>query len=375
MFRIFVINFGGTSGELSIYEDASLVEKIDLPYTKEELEMRYTGEQEVAVKSRRIMQLLTDRGYVVDNFDAFAVRGSGLFFGGEGGTFLVEGKLRAHMNEMYDPKKKILHASYVAIPVVDELLIDCKKEIPIYITDPSTIDQLLPEVKVTGNPMFQKRSAFHALNHRAVARKAAFDLGKKYDEVNLIVVHAGGGISIGAHKKGRIIDVNDATGDADGPFTPNRAGSLPTGQLVHMCYSGQFTEKEMFRKLKGDAGMKAYLGTEDMREVERRIDAGDEEAELIFKALAYQIYREIGACAATLCGEVDAIAFTAGLANSSRLIEAVGEHVRHFAPVMCYPGGFENEALALGAYRILSGQEELAVYDGEGDYLQNINPN
>lgn len=375
MYRILVINLGGTSAKLAIYEDERLAHEFSMDYSKDEVDMVLTGREEVEVKARNIKAWLESIDIAVSDLDAFAVRGSGLFFGGQGGTFLIEGKLRDRLASLYTPDKKIIHASYIILGLVDELQADLENKKPIYVTDPSTIDQMLPEAHVTGNPEFYKRAAFHALNHRAVARKAAAELGRAYENVNLIVVHMGGGISIGAHRHGRIIDVNDATGDGDGPFSPDRAGTLPTGQLVHYCFTSGKTEAEVFRMLKGDAGVKSYLGTADMREVEKMVDAGDEQATLVFNAMVHQIIREIGSCYAVLDCEVDAIVFTAGMANSNKLINAIAKHVGKMGPFLRYPGGFENEALALGAYRVLSGQEVPAVYDGEGNNLTTINPN
>lgn len=375
MYRILVINLGGTSAKLAIYEDEKLVCDHSFDYSKDEVDMVLTGRQEVEVKARNINAWLDSIALSVSDLDAFAVRGSGLFFGGEGGTFVIEGKLRERLASLYTPDKKIIHASYIALGLVDELQKDLDKKIPMLITDPSTIDQMLPEAHLTGNPRFTKRSAFHALNHRAVARKAAAELGKNYEQVNLIVVHMGGGISIAAHRRGRIIDVNDGTGDGNGPFTPDRAGSLPTGQLVHLCFTGGYTEAEVFRMLKGEAGVKSYLGTADMREVEKMIDEGNDEAKLVFNAMVHQICREIGACYAVLDCEVDAVVFTAGMAHSDRLINSISKKVGRMASFLRYPSGFENEALALGAYRVLSGQEEPAVYEGEGNNLTTINPN
>lgn len=373
--KIFVLNLGGTSGKVAVFDNDICQHDHSFSYSEAEVALEYTGREEVAIKAKHILNWLESVDLRVEDLDAFAIRGSGLFYGGEGGTFLVEGALREQVERMYSPSKHILHASYIAVAVVDELQKGLLEKKPIYSTDPGTINHLLPEARLTGYPEFIKRAAFHALNHRAVARKAAADLGKPYEELNLIVVHAGGGVSIGAHQKGRIVDVNDANGDGDGPFTPNRAGGLPTGPLVHLCFSGKYTEKEVFKLLKGESGLKAYLGTEDLREVEKRIDRGDSQAELVFKALSYQICREIGACFATMCCAVDAIVMTAGLSYSDRLVESIQTRVGKIAPILRYPGGFENEALALGAYRVLSGQEQPAIYRGETGHVPMINPN
>lgn len=369
MIRILTLNFGGTSAKLAIYEDTVCVEDFTLDYSREETDLSCTSRQEIAIKKANVLRWLDGLGLQVSDFDAFAPRFGGMFYGGDGGTFVVEGDLLAHLDSMYTPEKPAIHATHLTMELIHQLMEGVDKDIPVLTTDPSTINQFLPEARITGNPLFYKRAAFHALNQRAAARKAAERLGKRYDQVNLVVAHCGG-VSVGAHEKGRIIDVNDSSGDGDGPFSPNRAGTLPTGQLVHLCYSGQYTERQAFKLLKGQAGLQAYLGTDDLREAERRVESGDPEATLIFRALAYQISREIGACCATLCGRVDGIVITAGMAYCKPLVRLIEARVGAFAPVIALPGAFENEALALGAYRVLTGQEQPAVYQGEALNMQ-----
>lgn len=372
MYRILTLNFGGTSAKLSVWEDEICVEDYSMDYTQEEIDLSLTSEQEVELKTKKVLEWLNSIHMEVADFDAIAPRFGGMFYGGEGGTFVVEGALEEHLKSMYHPDKSATHATYLTYEIAMRLQEGIKKEIPLLTTDPSTVNQFLLEARITGNPLFYKRASFHALNHRAVARRAAKDLGSRYEDVNLIVVHMGGGVSVGAHEHGRIIDVNDSSGDGDGAFSPNRAGTLPTGQLVHLCYSGKYTERQVFKLLKGEAGLKAYLGTEDLREIEKRIEKGDTEAELVFKALAYQISREIGACYAALCGEADAIVLTAGMSHSTALVELIRQRVGKLAPLCTYPGGFENEALALGALRVLNGEEQPAVYEGESRNMQAI---
>lgn len=372
MIRILTLNFGGTSAKLSIWEDEKCVNDYSLDYTQEEIDLSLTSAQEVELKTKKVLEWLGSQGFDISDFDAIAPRFGGMFYGGEGGTFVVEGSLEEHLRAMYVPDRPATHATYLTYEIVTRLLGRTDKSIPVLTTDPSTVNQFLPEARVTGNPLFYKRASFHALNHRAVGRRAARDLKSSYERINLIVVHMGGGVSVGAHEHGRIIDVNDSSGDGDGAFSPNRAGTLPTGQLVHLCFSGKYTEREVFKLLKGEAGLKAYLGTEDLREVETRIKEGDEDALLVFKALAYQISREIGACYASLCGKVDAIVLTAGMSRCEPLVDLISQRVGNIAPIMIYPGGFENEALALGAYRVLTGQEKPAVYEGESKNMQAI---
>lgn len=372
MYRILTLNFGGTSAKLSIWEDNICVEDFTMDYTQEEIDLSLTSEQEVELKTEKVLEWMDSVHMKISDFDAIAPRFGGMFYGGEGGTFVVEGALEEHLKSMYHADKSATHATYLTYEIAKRLQNNLDKDIPLLTTDPSTVNQFLPEARITGNPLFYKRASFHALNHRAVARRAAKDMGRQYEDMNLIVVHMGGGVSVGAHEHGRIIDVNDSSGDGDGAFSPNRAGTLPTGQLVHLCYSGKYTEHQVFKQLKGEAGLKAYLGTEDLREIEKRVAEGDEEAELIFKALAYQISREIGACYATLSGDVDAIVLTAGMSHSTALVGLIRQRIGKIAPICIYPGGFENEALALGALRVLTGEELPAVYEGESKNMQAI---
>jgi butyrate kinase len=211
-------------------------------------------------------------------------------------------------------------------------------------------------------PDIKRRSIFHALNQKSVARLAAQELGKRYDEVNLIVAHLGGGISIGAHKKGKVVDVNNAL-NGDGPFAPERSGGLPVWDLVELALSGKYSKDELKKRITGKAGMVAYLGTNDMRKVMERIDSGDERPKIIFDAMAYQISKEIGGCAAVLKGKIDGIVLTGGLANCNKLIDIIKERVSFLGRILVYPGGDEMRALASGALRVLRGEEKAREYE------------
>ena len=239
--------------------------------------------------------------------------------------------------------------------------------IPAYIVDPVCVDEFDDIARVSGLPEIERRSLSHALNLKAVARRAAEDLSRPYSDLNLVVVHMGGGISVTAHRWGRMIDVNQAL-DGTGPFAPERAGGLPVGDVVRMCYGVhpygdlELTYEEMFRKLAGRGGLVAHLGTNNAIEVEARIDAGDARARLVYEAMAYQIAKEIGAMATTLKGRVDAIVLTGGLAHSEMLLGWIRERVSWIGPVMVYPGEDEMLALAQGALRVLRGEEKAKTY-------------
>lgn len=374
MFRILVLNFGGTSSKVSIYEDDTCVVDHEIKYSPEEINLSTDGKDQAERKRMQILEWLNGINRTMADFDAIAIRGGGIFNGAKGGTYQVEGKLYEHLLSVYTPDKLPMHATRVTIAVVDALIRDLPKKPPIYTTDPGSVDQMPSFAKITGCQLFRKRNSFHALNQRAVARMAAEDVGKTYDTANVIVAHVGGGVSVGAHQNGRVIETNDSTGDGDGPFSANRAGTVPTGQLVHLCYSGEYTEQQVLDLLKKKSGLKGYLGTADLREVETRIDAGDEKAREVFDALAYQISTQIGVCYAALCCKCDVIAITAGMSKSKRLVEAIEERVGRMAPVRCYSGDYENKALALGALRVLRGEETLSEYTGEEGYMQPVTP-
>ncbi len=367
MLKILVLNFGGTSGKVAVYEDLKCVKDFDYDYTPEELNLSLPAAVDCKNRADKVLAWLDSIGMKMDDFDAIAPRLGATFYGGEGGTYKVEGVLKEIVEEKCVPDKPLLHALFGTIKIVDDLRETTDKDIPIYVTDPASIDQLIPEAKVSGLPGASKRSSFHAISQKAAARKAAEELGLKYQEANIVVAHMGGGLSIGAHEKGRIVEATDSTGDGDGPFSAKRAGAVPSGPIIKMCFSGKYTEEEMYRMVRNQAGLEGYLGTSDLREVERRIEAGDKEAELVFNALAYQIAREMAAGIASCHGHVDGFAFTGGMAYSKKLIAAIKDRIGTLAPFFLYPGDLEIDAIAAGAYRIMTGQEELTEYKLEDE--------
>lgn len=367
MYKILVLNLGGTSTKIAVFEDVRCVYETNAVFDKPSDEAIIAGE-EVQLRKKTILEALTMAGYALNDFDAIAPRMGVTFYGGDGGTFEIAGELQSVLESKFHKERPLSHPVFGVIGLINELRKEMKKNIPFYTTDPGSVNQYLPEAELTGCPAITKRASFHALNHKAVARKAAEDLGKKYEECNFIVAHMGGGVSIGAHQNGRIIDVNDSTGDGDGAFSTNRSGSVPAGPVIDLCFSGKYTKEEMIWLFRGNSGLKAYLGTEDLRDVEKMIEQGDEKALIVEKALAYQISREIGACYATLSGQVDAIILTAGMAHSDILCNMISCRVGKIAPILRYPGGYENEALAAGAYRVLTGEEQPAKYRPDLEY-------
>jgi len=353
-FLLLIINPGSTSTKLAVFRDREPVYAETLRHSSADLEKFAGVIDQFAYRRGLVMEALVKSGIKPAELDAVVGRG-GLLRPVPGGTYLVNEAMLQDLRA----EKRGSHASnlggLIAHAIADEL------GIPAYIVDPVCIDEMEPVSRISGMPENPRESLFHALNHKAVARRAAEDMGKSYNEVNLIVAHLGGGISVGAHLRGRVVDVNNALA-GDGPFTPERSGGLPVGKLVEMCYSGRYTRDGMMKKIVGGGGLVAYLGTNDALEVERRIEQGDGQARLVYEAMAYQVAKEIGACGAVLKGEVDAIVITGGIAHSSRLVGWIEERVRFIAPVKVYPGENEMEALAAGGLRVLAGLEEAKIY-------------
>ena len=299
-------------------------------------------------------RVLKENVYDVKTLDVIVGRG-GFLRPIPGGTYEVTDKL---VKDLIEAKKE--HASnlggIIAKEMADEL------GIPAYIVDPVVVDEMDDVARISGHPELPRTSVFHALNQKAVAKRYAKEKGVKYEDLNLIVVHMGGGVSVGAHKGGRVVDVFNAL-DGDGAFSPERAGAVPCGELVRLCYSGKYTEKEMIKQLVGKAGYNAYLNTNDARDVEALVfDKNDEYATLIYNAFIHQVSKDIGAQATVLNGKVDQIIFTGGIAYSNRIMERFKEKVGFLAPITIYPGEDELLALAQGGLRVLNGEEEAKVY-------------
>lgn len=230
-----------------------------------------------------------------------------------------------------------------------------------FIADPGVVDELDEIARVTGSPLMPRITIWHALNQRAIARRYALERNMLYEDLNLIICHLGGGISVGTHYRGRVIDVNNAL-DGEGPFSPERAGTLPAGQLIDLCSSGRFTKEELKKRISGSAGLAAHLGTTDIPAIEKRIESGDKHAELILNAMIYQIAKSVGAASVVLYGKVDAILLTGGMAHSEYITSRLKERVSFLAPVHVYPGEDELEALALNALGALRGELPVQVY-------------
>jgi butyrate kinase len=360
MFRVLNINPGSTSTKVAVYDDESPLFVEILRHSSEELAAYPRIPDQYAFRRDAVLRLLADHGIELESLDAVVGRG-GILRPIESGTYRVNEKM---LVELRTPKERE-HASNLGAIIADEIA--RRAGVPAFIVDPVCVDEFEPIACVSGLPEIERRSLSHALNLKMAARRAAKDLSRPYSEVNLVVVHMGGGISVAPHKRGRQVDVNQAL-DGTGPFSPERAGGLPVGDVLRMAYSippydkNHYTYEEMFKKIAGQGGLVAHLGTNDATEVERRIVNGDEHARLIYEAMAYQIAKEIGLMATVLKGEVDAIVLTGGLAYSEMLVGWIRERVAWVAPVMVYPGEDEMLAMAQGVLRVLRGDEEARVY-------------
>ena len=356
-YRILVINPGSTSTKIALFNNEEPIFSVNISHSAEELAKFPKIIDQYDFRKEIIMRELEKRGEKAETLSAVVARG-GLLRPIPSGTYTVTEKmledLRAGVNGEHASNLGALIADAIARPL----------GIPAYIVDPVVVDEMEPIAKVTGLPFIKRKSILHALNQKRIARIAAKDLGKKYEEANLIVVHLGGGISIGAHMKGKIVDVNNAL-NGDGPIAPERAGSLPAWQLVELCFSGQYTKDEIKKLLAGKGGVIAYLGTNDMRVAEEMVNKGDKKARFIMEAMAYTVAKWIGMMAAVLEGEVDAIVLTGGLAYYKDFVSWVERRVKFIAPIKVYPGGDEMRALAEGALRVLRGEEMAKIYEKE----------
>lgn len=353
-YKVLVINPGSTSTKIGVYEDETPVLVETLRHSAEEIGKYATIFDQYEFRKDVILKVLADKNFDVKELGAVVGRG-GLLKPVEGGTYAVDEKM------LEDLKVGVMgqHASNLGGIIADEIAKSL--DVPAFIVDPVVVDEMQDVARISGMPEIERMSIFHALNQKAVARRYAAENGKDYDDVNLIVVHLGGGVSVGAHKGGRVIDVNNAL-DGEGPFSPERSGGVPIGSLVNLCFSGKFTLAEMKKKITGRGGMVAYLNTNDFIEIEKKALGGDKEYKLIFDAFIYQVAKEVGKNAAALSGKVDAVILTGGIAYSKAVVAGITEMVSFISPVVVYPGEDELLALAQGGLRVLKGEEKAKTY-------------
>ena len=354
IFRILTINPGSTSTKIGVFDNEELVLEKTLRHSSEEIGKYEKIADQFEFRKTVIKEALNEGGIKISDLDAVVGRG-GLLKPIQGGTYAIDDMM------VEDLKVGVLgeHASNLGGLIAKE--IGDEVNIPSYIVDPVVVDELNEVARVSGMPEIDRKSIFHALNQKATARRAAKEMERKYEDCNFIVAHMGGGISVGAHEKGRVVDVANAL-DGEGPFSPERSGGLPVGDLVKMCFSGKYTQDEIKKKIKGNGGLVGYLNTNDGRNVEAKIAEGDKNAKLIYEAMAYQVSKEIVSSASVLKGNVDAVLLTGGIAYSKLFTSMIEERVKFIADVKVYPGEDEMIALAQGGLRVLNKEENAKVY-------------
>ena len=352
---ILVINPGSTSTKFAVYRgEESLLEK-SIAHSGAELALYKRIADQFGFRREMIMKELAECKLNFEDIKVVVGRG-GLLKPIESGIYEVNDRMKQDLERC----EKGEHASNLGGLIASDIAASLP-DARAFIVDPVVVDEMEDVARYAGHPGFSRLSIFHALNQKAVSRLYAASVGKGYEDINLVVAHMGGGISIGAHRRGRVIDVNNAL-NGDGPFSPERSGSLPVGQLADICFSGKYTQAEVESMIKGNGGMMAYLGTNDFREICRRISEGDSEALGVQQAASYQIAKDIGAAASVLKGEVDAIILTGGLAYQPINTDYISSMVSWIAEVIIYPGEDELRALAYNGQMVLDGTAEVKEY-------------
>ena len=353
--QILAINPGSTSTKIAVYEDEKPILLRTIRHSAEELKKFEDVIFEFPFRKQLVMDELT-RNDIPLQFDAVIGRG-GLVKPIAGGTYEIN---QTMLDDTHSGIAMHNHACNLGCLIA----YDIAKEIPgcrSFIADPGVVDELNDHARISGSPLMNRICIWHALNQRAIAKRFAREIGRHYNDMNLIICHLGGGISVAAHDHGRAVDANNAL-DGEGPFSPERAGSLPAADLIRLCFSGKYTEAQLLKRVAGQAGITAHLGSNDMRVIEKRIAEGDEHAKLIVDAMIYHVAKNIVAEGAVLCGNIDAILLTGGLARSEYIITNLRRRIDFLAPVYCYPGEDEMEALAMNALDVLRGRQEAKVY-------------
>ena len=353
-YKLLIINPGSTSTKIAIYEDEKEIFEETLRHSSEEIgEFKHVADQQ-NFRTEVILKILKDNKMDVKEMDAVVGRG-GLLKPIVSGTYSVNDKMIEDIKENVQGE----HASNLGAVIAREIANSIGK--PSFIVDPVVVDEMEEIARLSGIPELPRKSIFHALNQKAVAKRYAQESVRNYEDINVIVAHMGGGVSVGAHKNGQIVDVNNAL-DGEGAFSPERSGGVPSGDLARMCFSGKYTLEEVLKKITGKGGFVAYLDTNDGRVVREAALNGDSKAKLIYDAMGYQVAKDIGSAAAVLSGKVDAIILTGGVAYEKTMVDLIREKVEFIAPIIVYPGEDEMLALAQGVIRVLNGEEEIREY-------------
>lgn len=349
-----IINPGSTSTKIGVFEDETLLFEETLRHSTEEIARYASIVDQKDFRKQIITDLLSEKQFDLRSLDVVVGRG-GMLKPIPGGTYAITEELLQDLIAGRQGQHASNLGGILAKEIGDSL------GIPSYIVDPVVVDELQAVARYSGVPELPRTSVFHALNQKAVAKRYAKEVGKPYESLRLIVVHMGGGVSVGAHIGGKVVDVFNAL-DGDGAFSPERAGAVPSGALVKMCFSGKYTEKEVYGKLVGKGGFNAYLGTNDMRTVTKMANEGDTHAAEVKEAFLYQVAKDIGSMACVLEGKVDQIIVTGGIAYGEDVIANLKEKAGWIAPFTVYPGEDELLALAQGALRVINGEEKAKEY-------------
>ncbi len=353
---ILVINPGSTSTKIALFNNEEAMAVESLSHSPEEIKSFETIYDQKDMRTKVILEWLDKQSIAKEELRAIVGRG-GLLRPMPGGTYEVTDKMIEDLKIGYQGQHASNLGGIIAKAIAEDL------NIPAYIVDPVAVDEIYDVARISGMPDIPRRSLVHALNIKAVTRNVCSRIGKDFNNSSYVVAHLGGGISVAPIIDGRIVDNNNA--NEDGPFSPERAGGLPVGDMVKLAYSKKYTHKELKKRIVGEAGFVGYLGTNDGRKVDELIEKGDKKAELILRAMAYQIAKEIGAMATVLCGKLDAIILTGGLAYNKKLTAWIEEYVSFIAPVEIVPGENEMQALAEGALRAVKGEEKVKIYEEE----------
>lgn len=353
--RILVINPGSTSTKVAVFEDERSLVASTIRHTPEELQPFKQAIEQHEFRKQLVLNWLKANGFQLD-FDAIIGRG-GLAKPIPGGIYRVNRKM---CYDTYYAMRK--HACNLGCLLAYELAKMQNHPCTPMIADPGVVDEMVPEAHVSGSPLMPRICIWHALNQRAIARRYARSIGRRYEDLNLVICHLGGGISVAAHEHGRAIDANNAL-DGEGPFSPERAGSLPAADLIHLCFSGRYTEDQLKRRIAGKAGLMAHLGTTDIPQILQMIEQGDAHARLLIDAMIFHTAKAIASEGAVLCGKVDAVILTGGIAHSDYITSRIARRVSYMAPVHIFPGEDEMEALAYNALSVLRGEYEAKEYE------------
>lgn len=349
-----IINPGSTSTKIGVFEDETLLFEETLRHSTEEIAGYASIVDQKDFRKDIILNLLDSKNFDINSLNVVVGRG-GMLKPIPGGTYAVSDSLLEDLKTGVQGQHASNLGGILAREIGDSI------GVPSYIVDPVVVDELDDIARYSGVPELPRTSVFHALNQKAVAKRYAKENGKSYDSLNLVVVHMGGGVSVGAHENGRVIDVFNAL-DGDGAFSPERAGAVPSGALIKMCFSGQYTEKEIYKKLVGNGGFNAYVGTNDMRDVEKMVNDGDKKADEAREAFIMQVAKDIGSMACVLKGKVDQIIVTGGIAYDKHVVAGLKERAGFIAPFTVYPGEDELLALTQGALRVMNGEEKAMEY-------------